>query len=82
MYDPASPHVDPDVFTAGVPVLGICYGLQEIALTHGGNVEAHSHREYGHANVKVVKSGKAHADRLFDGIEMDSDEGLQVSILP
>ena len=45
VYDPSAPHVDPDVFTLGVPVLGICYGLQEIARTHGGQVEAHTHRE-------------------------------------
>lgn len=78
VYDPESPHVDPDVFTAGVPVLGICYGLQEIARTHGGNVEAHTHREYGYAKIKVEKTGKAHADRLYDGIEMEEDGGLQV----
>ncbi|KAI9635864.1 uncharacterized protein MKK02DRAFT_44560 [Dioszegia hungarica] len=78
VYDPESPHVDPDVFTAGVPVLGICYGLQEIALSHGGKVEAHSQREYGYAKIKVEKTGIAHADRLYDGIEMEEDGGLQV----
>ena len=59
--------------------MGICYGLQEIARTHGGNVEAHSHKEYGYAKIKVVKTGKEHADRLYDGITMDEDGGLQVS---
>ena len=78
VYDPAAPHVDPDVFTLGVPVLGICYGLQEIARTHGGNVEAHAHREYGYAKIRVEKVG-GHGDRLFEGIEMEEDGGLQVS---
>lgn len=83
VYAPDAPHVDPDVFTAGVPVLGICYGLQEIALTHGGDVQAHTHREYGYAKISTKKTGIAHADRLYDGIPMDvaedgSADGLQV----
>ena len=83
MYAPDAPHVDPDVFTAGIPVLGICYGLQEIALTHGGDVQAHTHREYGYAKISIQKTGIAHADRLYDGIPMDvaedgSADGLQV----
>jgi GMP synthase (glutamine-hydrolysing) len=77
VYDPESPHVDPAVFELGVPIMGICYGLQEIARTHGGDVGAHSHREYGHANVTVVKTGNSLADRLFEGIEV-GEEGLQV----
>ena len=80
VYDPSAPHVDPQVFESGVPVLGICYGLQEIARTHGGKVEAHSHREYGYAKISVKKSGKKHADMLFDGIQMEDDGGLQVRI--
>ena len=79
VYDPSAPHVDPDVFTLGVPVLGICYGLQEIARTHGGQVEAHTHREYGYAKIQVEKLG-GHGDRLFDGIEIDAD-GMQVGLL-
>jgi GMP synthase (glutamine-hydrolysing) A subunit len=77
VYDSDAPHVDPAVFELGVPIMGICYGLQEIARTHGGEVGAHSHREYGHANVTVVKTGNELADRLFQGIEV-GDEGMQV----
>ncbi|RSH80644.1 GMP synthase (glutamine-hydrolyzing) [Apiotrichum porosum] len=77
VYAPDAPHVDPAVFEAGVPVLGICYGLQEIAKTFGGNVEPHSHREYGHAQIQIVKTGVAHADALFEGIQ-HGPEGLQV----
>lgn len=39
VYLPEAPHVDPAVWDLNVPVLGICYGLQEIALSLGGNVE-------------------------------------------
>ncbi|KAK1926154.1 hypothetical protein DB88DRAFT_480866 [Papiliotrema laurentii] len=77
VYADDAPHVDPAVFEAGVPILGICYGLQEIARTHGGKVEAHSHREYGYAKIQVEKVGN-HGDKLFEGIEMEEDGGLQV----
>jgi len=80
VYASDAPHVDPAVFDCGVPVLGICYGLQEIARTYGGNVEAHTHREYGYARIKVEKTGKGDADRLFEGIQMEEDGALQVSL--
>jgi GMP synthase-like glutamine amidotransferase len=78
VYAADAPHVDPAVFEAGVPVMGICYGLQEIARTHGGQVEPHTHREYGYAKIQVNKTGHALADKLFEGIEMEEDGGLQV----
>ncbi|WVO23592.1 GMP synthase [glutamine-hydrolyzing] [Cryptococcus decagattii] len=78
VYAPDAPHVDPDVFNLGVPILGICYGLQEIARVHGGIVDAHTHREYGYAKIEVLKTGKKDQDALFDGIEMEEDGGLQV----
>lgn len=82
VYAHDAPHVDPAVFSGDVPVLGICYGLQEIALTHGGSVDVHSHKEYGYAKIQVEKTGKGDADRLFQGIEMDEDGGLQVGDTP
>ncbi|PWY97524.1 putative GUA1-GMP synthase [Testicularia cyperi] len=69
VYDDIAPRVDPDVFTAGVPVLGICYGLQEIAWNHGGKVDPHDKREYGHAMVEIVKTGNPHLDALFKNWE-------------
>lgn len=78
VYAEDAPHVDPAVFEAGVPVLGICYGLQQIAKAHGGNVDAHTHREYGYAKITVKKTGNKQADMLFEGIEMDEDGGMQV----
>jgi GMP synthase (glutamine-hydrolysing) len=80
VYDSDAPHVDPAVFELGVPVMGICYGLQEIARKHGGEVGAHSHREYGHANVTVVKTGNKSVDSLFEGIDI-GEEGMQVGHL-
>lgn len=69
VYDDGAPRVDKDVFELGVPVLGICYGLQEIAWTFGGKVDPHDRREYGKAMIEIVKTGNVHADRLFDGEE-------------
>jgi GMP synthase (glutamine-hydrolysing) len=79
VYDHDAPRVDPAVFEYGVPVLGICYGLQEIALTHKGKVEPHTHREYGFAKIQVEQTGNELADRLFKGIEIEK-EGMQVSL--
>lgn len=50
---------------------------QEIAITFGGKVDAHTHREYGPAKIQVKKTGNPLADRLFDGIDAGAD-GMQV----
>ena len=73
VYEDGAPHVDPAVFDLDVPILGICYGLQELAWRHGKNVVAGQKREYGHATLKVEKhSGdQAHVDQLFKGLEED-----------
>ena len=50
VYEPDAPHVDPGIFTLGVPILGICYGSQLIAHSLGGQVTAagsDTAREYG-----------------------------------
>ena len=46
-----APRCDPVVFDMGVPVLGICYGMQLMTDALGGKVQAAPHREYGHATV-------------------------------
>ena len=57
---PKAPQV---VFDAGLPILGICYGMQTLAAQLGGAIEAADAREFGHARVEVV----AH-DRLLAGL--------------
>ncbi len=52
------------VFEAGVPVLGICYGMFTMTVQLGGKVEASERREFGHAEVRA----RGHT-RLFEGIE-------------
>ncbi|HKP60522.1 MAG TPA: glutamine-hydrolyzing GMP synthase [Polyangiales bacterium] len=53
---PDSPTVDPRVFELGVPVLGICYGMQLMCRLLGGKVERADHREYGHAVLEVDRN--------------------------
>lgn len=45
-------------------------------------MKEHTHKEYGYARIKVEKTGKVDADRLFEGIEMEEDGGLQVGFSP
>ena len=54
VYDKDAPDADPAVLAMGVPVLGICYGLQFITHHLGGKVEPAPAREYGHAQVSVI----------------------------
>ena len=52
VYEDGAPHCSPDVLNLGVPVLGICYGVQLLSYFLGGKVESSSRREYGAAQVK------------------------------
>jgi GMP synthase (glutamine-hydrolysing) len=54
VYDADAPAADPALLAMGVPVLGICYGLQFIVHQLGGRVESAPAREYGHAQVDVI----------------------------
>ncbi|MCB0701627.1 MAG: glutamine-hydrolyzing GMP synthase [Candidatus Kapaibacterium sp.] len=55
VYSEGAPHPRFNVFELGIPVLGICYGLQLIAFTQNGQVDAAAKREYGKAMVNVVE---------------------------
>jgi GMP synthase (glutamine-hydrolysing) len=72
VYEEGAPHVDHAVFDLGVPILGICYGLQEMAWHFGKNagVAAGEKREYGHAHLNLQQHG-GHVDELFKGLEND-----------
>jgi GMP synthase (glutamine-hydrolysing) len=55
VYDADAPAADAGVLALGVPVLGICYGLQFMTHHLGGRVEPAASREYGHAEVSVIR---------------------------
>ncbi len=63
-YEDHQLRAPPAVWAAGVPVLGICYGMFAMAVQLGGQVEASDHREFGYAEVRA--HGRT---RLLDGIE-------------
>ncbi|HET9950004.1 MAG TPA: GMP synthase (glutamine-hydrolyzing), partial [Longimicrobiales bacterium] len=63
VYDEGVPTLDPRLLRAGVPVLGICYGLQLIAQLEGAHVEG-GRREYGRAELEVAEPAG-----LFRGFE-------------
>jgi GMP synthase (glutamine-hydrolysing) len=54
VYEPNSPKVDPRIFDLGIPVLGICYGLQLTCQTLGGRVTPGSKREFGRTECRLV----------------------------
>ena len=68
-YEESTDKAPPLVFELGVPVLGICYGMQTMAMQLGGKVEAGSVREFGHAQIRAHGHTK-----LFDRIQDETNE--------
>ncbi len=63
IYDSDSPRCDDAIFDMGIPVLGICYGMQFMVQALGGSVSASSKREYGFAELNITGF-----DDIFDGL--------------
>lgn len=62
VYGEDAPKCDPKIFELGIPILGICYGMQLMALSLGGNVARPNKREYGTTDVDIDPTSP-----LFDG---------------
>jgi len=71
VYDEGVPTMDAAILSLGVPILGICYGMQLVARLLGGEVSRAERREYGRARLEV-----ANVDGLFSGFE--TGEATQV----
>ena len=63
-----SPKAATEILSMGIPILGICYGMQTMAEQLGGHVQSSAHREFGYAEVSIETS-----NRLFQGIEVNQD---------
>ena len=81
VYAPRAPQIDPEVFALGIPVLGICYGMQLMGKHLGGKVEFSERREYGFGQLHITGSS-----RLFGGlgevIDVWNSHGDKLTRLP
>ena len=69
VYDSDAPKCDPAILALGIPVLGICYGMQWITHTLGGKVEKANRREYGRAHFRAAHAaGTLGPSHLFSGV--------------
>ena len=68
VFEENSPKCDPEIFNLGIPVLGICYGMQLMTHMLGGEVQKADKREYGVTSVKINNNSK-----LFNGFDNTND---------
>ncbi|MBZ0266018.1 glutamine-hydrolyzing GMP synthase [bacterium] len=82
VHDDGAPSIDPAIFKLGLPVLGICYGLQLMAHLLGGRVIPSKHREYGRRAVNVLPNSRP----PFTGLSAETttwmSHGDQIENLP
>lgn len=71
VYDKGAPKCDQQVWQLGIPILGVCYGMQLMAQELGGVVEPAKVREFGRAMLTIVHHG-----RLFNGLEPSVDSWM------
>ncbi len=74
VYDDGAPRVSTEVFGLGLPILGICYGVQLTSLLLGGKVESAPHREYGRASVRLERDSE-----LFHGFDIGEEIAVWMS---
>ena len=80
VYAADAPVFDAKILDLGVPVLGICYGMQLACHLMGGKVEAHDHREFGRAHLRVTKTDALLAD-VPDEMVVWMSHGDQVKVV-
>src|SRR5256885_12559487 len=81
VYDKGAPQIDPETFSLGVPVLGICYGLMQMAHHLGGEVVFTGRREYG-AGMLRITNGSQLLDGLGSQLDVWNSHGVEVTKLP
>lgn len=81
VYAPDSPQPAPEVFETGLPVLGVCYGMQLLAYHTGGRVEGGHHREFGPAEIEPA-DGSVLLGGMEKGLTAWMSHGDRVTALP
>src|SRR5205807_6236497 len=81
VYDKGAPQIDAVIFSLGIPVLGICYGLMLMAHHLGGKVVFTGRREYG-AGMLHINNGSELFDGLGNQLEVWNSHGDEVTALP
>ncbi len=81
VYDKGAPQIDPEIFSLGIPVLGICYGLMQMAHHLGGQVVFTGRREYG-AGMLHITNGSELFDGLGNQLDVWNSHGDEVTALP
>jgi len=81
VYDKGAPQIDPAIFSLGIPVLGICYGLMQMAHHLGGQVVFTGRREYG-AGMLHITNGSQLFDGLGNQLDVWNSHGDEVTALP
>ncbi|MGA7350626.1 MAG: glutamine-hydrolyzing GMP synthase [Acidobacteriaceae bacterium] len=82
VYDADAPPADPAILEMGLPVLGICYGLQFITHHLGGRVRSAVKREYGPADVEVIDTGNPLFAELSTSLHVWMSHGDEALDLP
>jgi GMP synthase (glutamine-hydrolysing) len=77
-----TPRAHNEIFELGVPVLGICYGMQTMSAQLGGSVENSEHKEYGHAMINLIGSCELFKDITYDPIDVWMSHGDRVNAIP
>lgn len=81
VYDDGAPLCDPEIFNLGIPVLGVCYGMQLMAKTLGGKVARSTKHEYGKSVLEVNPKDKLFLDLISNFVSWMS-HGDSVDELP
>jgi GMP synthase (glutamine-hydrolysing) len=81
VYDKGAPQIDPEIFSLGIPVLGICYGLMQMAHHLGGQVVFTGRREFG-AGMLHITNGSQLFDGLGNQLDVWNSHGDEVTALP
>ncbi len=81
VYDKGAPQIEPEIFSLGIPVLGICYGLMLMAHHLGGKVVFTGRREYG-AGILHIESGSELFNGLGSHLDVWNSHGDEVTALP